>query len=891
MKKSRILIVEDERILSKDLVRCVEDREHEVLSVCHSGEEAVRLAAELSPDLVLMDIVLDGTMDGIEAAEIIRRKVGSAVVYLTAHPEEDIFRRAKITDPSAFLTKPISPTDLTRTMEMALHKREMEQKLKESEQRLELAIKGAGLGMWDWNIWSGQIEVNDLWLRTMEYHKDGAPLTLSDWDYLFHSDDRRIARRKVIEHLKGKTSNYECEARIRAGTGQWKWVLIRGAVSRRSPNGRALRVTGTCLDITDKKQAEQALIESENRYRTLFELSPHGIILYIDEKVALMNRASAQALGVEDPSRLKGRSVYEIVAPDYHELAKERLKSLTFDGAIVEPAIQQYVRMDGTLAWVESSASSFHVFDQLAVLSMFREITSEVQARQALAHHEEKHRNIVSSIEEGYYELALDGTITFCNDSLTRLLSVPLSQLLGEKFSSFFEADASEQVNRTFNEALESGAPVRSAIWSFTKTDGTTGLLEVSVSLVRDSSGAPNGFCGICRDFTEHKKSEDLMLRSARLEAIAELATGVAHNFNNLLQIIMTASHLASSNIETGNINQAKESLKIVNESSASGAETVKRLQEFANVRANGPSKASEIFDLSGTAVHALEMSRSICLPRSGSPVQPISINSDLEDNCLIAGNQSEIFQVIINLIKNGVEAISAQGEVTLRTYKKGGEVHLEVMDTGEGIPEESASKVFEPFWTTKCGHGTGLGLAGSYGIVQSHQGEISYEPRQPHGAIFRVTIPSAEQPVVSKVESSAEPLAQYLTIMLVDDMPLVLEQLREGFENLGHRIITSETGEDALAKLEEVIPDAVVCDLGLPGVNGWQVGKEFKELCEARSVKKPPFIILTGWAGQIESDEKIAQCGVDSIMEKPAQVRVLIRTISELVGNSEEKD
>jgi CheY-like chemotaxis protein len=106
---------------------------------------------------------------------------------------------------------------------------------------------------------------------------------------------------------------------------------------------------------------------------------------------------------------------------------------------------------------------------------------------------------------------------------------------------------------------------------------------------------------------------------------------------------------------------------------------------------------------------------------------------------------------------------------------------------------------------------------------------------------------------------------------------------LKEGIEAMGHEVTASKTGEDALEKLSQSIPDAVVCDLGLPGIDGWQVGRRFKELCSQKGTDKPPFIILTGWAGQIEAEEKSAQCGVDRIMEKPARVRALLNAINEL--------
>lgn len=883
MNKSSILIVEDERILSKDLVKCLGGYGYNIVGVAHSGEIAVRKAVDLGPDLILMDIVLDGKVDGIEAAEIIKREVDSAVVYLTAHPEEDIFNRAKITDPSAFLTKPISPADLLRTVEMALHKREMEQRLRKSEQRLELAINGAGLGMWDWDLVNGRINVNHLWLEMMDYSKENSPLADSEWEQKIHPEDRNIVRKTFIEHLKGKTENYECEARFKSGQGDWRWILIRGGVSELGVDGKAVRATGILQNIDVRKLAEQALEQSEKRYRTLFELSPNGIILFIDGKIALANKASARALQADDPMDLLGKTVFEIIDPEYHDLARKRLEQLTHEGAIAEPTIFKYVKMGGARAWVETSETAFNFFDKLAVLSVFREITSEILAKQALLQNEEKHRNIVTSIEDGYYEIDRDGTILFCNDSLAQAFSSTVPEIIYTKLQDYFSSSDHNDFVETLRKAASKQAPVKSALWSFTRPNGENGAMEVSVSVLKDSSGEISGFCGICRDVTERKKSEELMLRSARLEAVAELATGVAHNFNNLLQIVMSASHLAIANLEAGSIGQAKESLRIIGESSSTGAETVKRLQEFANVRRNGATESFEIFDLSKTARHALEMGRSMSLPRPGREAPLVNISSDLSDGCYINGNQGEIFQVVINLIKNAIESIEEVGQVSVRTYINGEEVVLEVQDTGAGVPNQVKSKIFEPFWTTKGGYGAGLGLAGSYGVIQRHQGNITFEDGTKGGTKFQVVLPLApemDEPE-RRPDPATHPLKESLTILLVDDMPMVLDQLKEGFERLEHEVITAETGEDAIEIMAVNVPDAVICDLGLPGISGWCVGKRLKEICQEQSIEKPPFVILTGWAGQIDSVGKSEEYGVDHILEKPATVAALMDLLS----------
>ena len=275
-RAKRILIVEDEGIIAEDLARSLHRMGYEIVGTVASGEEAVALAARSAPDLVLMDIELEGEMDGIEAASRIRTGEGAAVVYLTAHEEKELFERAKVTGPYGYLSKPVSKRELQRVIETALYKNEMEQRLRENQQRLELALEGAELGLWDWDLVSGTAIRDE---RTAAIY--GCELVelapdFDTWLTKIHPDDRATVLETLHSHLRGETPTYEAEYRIMTRSGQTKWVLDRGKVVERERDGAPARVTGTLVDINDRKLAEMQIIVHRDLSVSLSAVSELG---------------------------------------------------------------------------------------------------------------------------------------------------------------------------------------------------------------------------------------------------------------------------------------------------------------------------------------------------------------------------------------------------------------------------------------------------------------------------------------------------------------------------------------------------------------------------------------------------------------------------------------
>ena len=255
MEKVRMLVVEDERIVSMDLQRRLKAMGYEIAGSAVSGEEAIEKAEALRPDMVLMDIMLDGELDGTQAAEIIRARFGTPVIYLTAYADSATLERAKITEPFGYILKPFEERELHGHIEIALYKARMEKKLKDSEERYVLATMGANDGLWDWDLKTQTIYFSPRWKSMLGYDDSEIGHHPREWISRLHPEDRPRVKQQVAAHITGKAQHFESEYRILCKDGTYKWALTRG-LALVDANGKAQRIAGSQTDITERKLYE-----------------------------------------------------------------------------------------------------------------------------------------------------------------------------------------------------------------------------------------------------------------------------------------------------------------------------------------------------------------------------------------------------------------------------------------------------------------------------------------------------------------------------------------------------------------------------------------------------------------------------------------------------------
>ncbi len=664
----------------------------------------------------------------------------------------------------------------------------------------------------------------------------------------------------------------------------------RETAEPQSAHSRILGGIGLVEDITERTNAERTLEESEHRYRQLVE-SATDIIYQTDEggHFTLVNPVAIRITEYSS-QELMGTHFTDLLAEEHRESIRAFYVHQLKTGLPHTYCEIPVITKSGRRIWLGQNVLLVTNEDRVeGFQAIARDVTDRKHSEEALRTSEEKYRTIVETIEEGYYEVDLRGDMLFFNEQLLTILGYERHELLGMNYSRYMDAQNAQQVFQTFNMVYTTGEPAGMFAWELITKQGMTRDIEASVSLMRAADGQPAGFRGICRDVTERKRADEKIRRAERVQAIAELATGVAHNFNNLLQIVMGNAQLGLERAEHEEKPDLRPVLQRILDSSRSGSETVKRLQSFAHLRFDDHEPAGTTFDLSEVTAQASEIGEiwwKTIPERSGIQLDLVTA---LTPECFVHGNEHEIFEVIVNLVKNAVEALPRGGTITLSTLKREDQVVLQVSDDGVGIPKDIQGRIFEPFFSTKGVESAGLGLAGSFGIVRRHDGEIAVTSEPGEGSTFSVTLSAARPadnthdlpaPEPDPVESSVSGLR----ILVIDDVEALTLMLKEGLSELGHTVLTATSGREGLEIAQVEHLDVVLCDLGMPEMNGWDVGEKMLQLCRDKGTDKLPFVLLTGWGGQMEQEGKMHKAGVDRIEEKPVNLHDLVASLEDLV-------
>src|ERR1051325_8192739 len=368
---------------------------------------------------------------------------------------------------------------------------------------------------------------------------------------------------------------------------------------------------------------------------------------------------------------------------------------------------------------------------------------------------------------------------------------------------------------------------------------------------------------------TEQERIREQFSQVEKLSALGELASGVAHDFNNTLSGILGRAQLLQ---RTDDLEKIKHGLEIIIKTAEDGAKTVKRIQDFARQRRD---HNFELVSIDQILMDASEITR----PRWKNCAEASNIHITLDlhigSNAMVMGDDSELREVLVNMVFNAIDAMPEGGTLTLSTRTEGESVVIKIVDTGVGMYPEVRSRIFDPFFTTKGTAGLGLGLAVSFGIIRRHGGNIEVESQYGKGTEFRITLPVAKIAAAKPIESVApalpeipapviEPSREPTRLLVVDDEDFVRDLLREILEGENCDVCVAASGSEALSVFGQMEFDAVFTDIGMPGMSGWELAREIRH-----NDKTIPIAVITGWGEAVGSHEQKA-AGVDWIVAKP---------------------
>jgi CheY-like chemotaxis protein len=356
---------------------------------------------------------------------------------------------------------------------------------------------------------------------------------------------------------------------------------------------------------------------------------------------------------------------------------------------------------------------------------------------------------------------------------------------------------------------------------------------------------------------------------------MGELASGVAHDFNNVLAVVLGNTQLLLHQLDRLGPEEIREGLKVIERSSKDGAETIRRIQEFTGVRRDREFISLSLNDIVTEVV-------SITQPRWRDQTQKKGVQIELTTNLgmipPIMGNPSEMREVLTNIIFNAVDALSKGGKLAITTQPQAEDwVEVRVADTGVGMTEDVKKRVFDPFFTTKGVTNSGLGMSVSYGIIKRHGGEILIESEPGKGATFILHLPTGygeAEPVAKEVAVSKE--SRRARILVIDDEESVRDILSRMLKTKGHKVAVAPNGEEGIERFRAEVFDLVFTDLGMPKLSGWDVGKTIKEINP-----KTPVAMITGWGMELDR-EKLNESGIDLIISKPFNFEQVIDLVSE---------
>ncbi len=807
-------------------------------------------------------------------------------------------------------------------------------------------------------------------------------------------------QRHIQRAIQNGLETYEWQAQKK--TGELFWVEI--ATRSFETNGHR-RLIASIRDVTERKQHESELRTSEARFRLLVESAPEAIFVHSDARFVYVNEAMIKLLGASSAEEIIGRLVLESVAPEFHEVVRERIRTMNESRRSAPLKEQVYLRMDGSRVPVETTGVAVKLEGRDAHMVFVRNITERKKAEAELERERDFSQTLVRCSPAYFFAAAIDGRILMMNESMLAALGYTSDEVIGKDFETtcvperhrpafarsheqlatsllesrgegylqtrdgrellaewhgrrvwkgqeqqyllavgiditerrkaeaqierqaallaashdailvwepssgiqYMNPAAEELTGKPFAQAQgqtlttvlrpQSEQELRDAIQEVTEKGQWHGELTLLISEARIPTVAsrwtalnygedkPISFLITCNDITEQKRLETQYMRAQRLESVGTLASGVAHDLNNILTpVIMGAELLLSEAADE----DARITLDMMKDSAQRGVETVKQLLTFAR----GASTQKGLVQ----PRHLLkEITRLLqqTLPKDIQvyPNYPEHLNPVLAD-------PTQLHQVLMNLCVNARDAMPEGGVLSLTLENRtlddaGARMHpkaraapyvvFKVSDTGMGIAPEVLDHIFDPFFTTKPhGKGTGLGLATVLGIVENHGGFVTVESKPGQGTAFQVFLPAnpSAEAIQQEAEVAAAPLGKGELVLVVDDEPAILHFAAQVLHRGGYNTLLATNASEALHLCEERLDHirVVLTDLMMPFGDG-------RQLIAMLSKRHPtlPIIAMSGVATS-EFQQETLNRGAWGFVQKPFATEDLIRQIADVL-------
>ncbi|MDJ0784257.1 MAG: PAS domain S-box protein [Desulfosarcinaceae bacterium] len=623
---------------------------------------------------------------------------------------------------------------------------------------------------------------------------------------------------------------------------------------------------------SEYEQTLQKIQVSEANFRAIFENAPEAIyIIDIETRRFLDGNPYIQKWLGYTREELRRMRLEEILAPGADHVQENIRKAV--DEGVVYVQERRFKKKNGTIVDAEVTGTIMDYEGQKRFMALIRDITERKQI-EALSRYKELFESVSDAV--------------FINDDRGHFLEVNdvACDCLGYSRAQFLELTLREVTSPQYHEVLKRmGQRIHKDHsyqfeLSLISRRGLTIPFEFQGRLI--SYHTKTAFLSVARDMSVRKQLQETLIRTERLSAVGEMASGVAHNFNNLLQMIMAGAEAARSKLEAGNIRDCKAAIENIIAASRRGADVVRRIKDFTHLSPDTFDGGS-IFDLQTLVAEAIELTKPLWRPPSAPGRYELQALSD--GRCHIKGQSSELFEVLVNMIKNALEAMPSGGVLTIATYVVEETVYLKISDSGMGIPEAHFQRIFEPFFTTKGTRSSGLGLSSCYGIVKKNNGEIHVDSQLGEGTEFTISFPKA-QPAQTLEDPYRHPDQRRAPIrfLLIDDEINILKAMEMFFENTEIDLATAQTAHDGIAAIQADGFDVILCDLSMNDMSGLEVGKWVLDYSHRNGMPKIPFLLYTGLDKHLDA-AKLEEAGIDRVVNKPTPCQDIFRIVGEMAN------
>ena len=630
------------------------------------------------------------------------------------------------------------------------------------------------------------------------------------------------------------------------------------------------------LDSISEQQRFQLLINSITDY-AIYMLDPAG-------RVATWNPGAERFKGyVAD--EIIGQSFSLFFTPEDREagLPERALRAAASEGRFEAEGWR--VRKDGTRFWANAVLDPIYdpEGNHLGFAKITRDITARREQERALFDSEQRFRMLVEGVQDyAIYMLDVEGRVTNWNAGAQSIKGYTADEIVGEHFSRFYTEDDRTRGEPQFalETALREGKYEREA--HRVRKDGTLFWASVVLDPIYDETGKHVGFAKVTRDVTERKAAEEqleearaALVQSQKLQALGELTGGIAHDFNNLMTVVAGSADFLLRKPDLPDAKR-KQYLEAIAETAERATTLTNHLLAFGRRQPIKP----EVLDLNLRLDAVAEvLSRTL-----GSSV---NVTLDLApEPCRVEIDSAQLETAILNAAVNARDAMPDGGTLTLSTKamrEDGSEfIELSIRDTGEGMPPDVIERAFEPFFTTKeVGKGTGLGLSQIHGFAARAGGRAEIESQLGEGTTITFVLPRTDKEVADAAQGETmSELPSGLCVLLVEDNPQVREFADGLLADLGCKVISSESGEQALQQLRANSIDLVLSDVVMPGMSGVELARHIRE-------EQPgmPVLLATGY-----SDELLQRGSEFAVLGKPFGAADLSKAMAALLAEEGKK-